>query len=270
MAVTPYTSHLPCSPWTTTEAVRLCCSSAASSAEAPDELVEEAISSASETLFMLSGQQFTGTCDVSIRPCSDRNCYSFYSTRRWYPVDESALPARDCTCPTLPKIDLGYFPVTEITSVLVDGVLLVDGVDYRLDMSRYLVRLATYDGNRWTNPGWPCCQRLDIPPTEDDTFEVQFSYGYSPPQLGALAARTLACEILKGCAGDASCRLPNRVTSVRRQGISVSMLDLSALEQGHTGVYEVDLFLETYNPGNLRGRTSVFSPDIHQPPWRVS
>ncbi|TXH11855.1 MAG: hypothetical protein E6R04_00020 [Spirochaetes bacterium] len=100
-------------------------------------------------------------------------------------------------------------------------------------------------------------------------LEVTYSYGVVVPMAGRLAARKLAGEMSKGWSGQ-DCALPDRVTSVSRQGFSFTVLDKQDfLEEGRTGIYEVDLFLRASNPDKARKKSKVFSPDLPKA-YRVS
>jgi hypothetical protein len=77
-----------------------------------------------------------------------------------------------------------------------------------------------------------------------------------------MAARKLAIEFARLWSGDADCELPQRVTSVSRQGVSYTILDNQEfIEELRTGLYEIDLFLKVVNPDNARRKSKVFSPD---------
>jgi len=92
--------------------------------------------------------------------------------------------------------------------------------------------------------------------------EVTYTYGTPPPMAGKAAARMLAIELVKLYEGDDTCALPQRVTSISRQGVSYTVLDnQSFIDELKTGVYAVDLFLKTANPDKARARSRVFSPD---------
>ena len=78
-----------------------------------------------------------------------------------------------------------------------------------------------------------------------------------------MAARTLAMEFCKLWNGDDDCALPQRVTSISRQGVSYTLLDSQDfIEEMRTGLYAVDLFLKTVNPDKARAKARVFSPDV--------
>lgn len=93
--------------------------------------------------------------------------------------------------------------------------------------------------------------------------EVTYTYGSPPPTAGKAAARILATELVKLYEGDDSCALPQRVTSVARQGVTYTILDnQSFIDELRTGIYAVDLFLKTVNPDRARARSRVFTPDV--------
>jgi hypothetical protein len=80
--------------------------------------------------------------------------------------------------------------------------------------------------------------------------------------MGKQAARILATEFIKLWSGD-DCALPQRVTSVTRQGVSYTILDSQDfLDDMRTGIYSIDLFLKSVNPDKARARARVFSPDV--------
>ena len=95
------------------------------------------------------------------------------------------------------------------------------------------------------------------------TIDVTYTYGTPIPTAGRMAARQLAIEFAKLWEGDDSCSLPERVTSITRQGITATIMDNQQfIQQLRTGVYAVDLFLKTVNPNSATNRARVFSPDI--------
>jgi hypothetical protein len=93
--------------------------------------------------------------------------------------------------------------------------------------------------------------------------EVTYTYGSPPPAAGRAAARMLATELVKLYGNDDSCALPQRVTSVVRQGVSYTVLDnQDFIDELKTGIYSIDLFLRVANPDKARARSRVFSPDV--------
>jgi len=242
-----------CSPWTDVESVRGCCGGVATT---NDDVVEDSINLATDLLFTLSGKQFPGTCTETIRPCTTgQTC--FYA---WWLRDPDSFPLRVCGCAWTPQRDLGKWPVTDVTEVLIDGVVLAPS-KYRIDEYRYLVRMAG-PAPDYVNDGWPRCQHLDRPTTEEGTWSVTFEYGLAVSAGAESAVRTLACELVKACTPGTNCELPGRATRVDRQGVSVTLMDPNLLAQGLTGLYLVDLWLKAVNPDGHRGSARIWSPDL--------
>jgi len=250
----------PCSDWTTLADVRAC-SRCADEATVSDEAIEAGIVQASEILFHLSGRQFSGECEGSVRPCARWSHISPSGNGNTGPYDwgyciSNHEPMRSCSgCGSVSELKLGVEILRTVTQVKIDGAV-VPAAEYRVDDYSYLVRLDP-EGR-----GWPTCQRLDLADTELDTWSVDFTYGKDIPESGKRAAIDLACELALLCAGG-DCRLPERITSLNRQGVSMAILDpFDFLERGKIGLYTVDLFLKTFNPKNLSRRAVIASPDV--------
>jgi hypothetical protein len=274
-----------CGPWATT--LDLC--APCTDYEVNSGLMDTCIAAASDVLFMLSGRQFAGSCSDCVRPTARFNSYG---DPMWWNTPAAATSeglwlaggilngrfwAGGCSCnrtdrtgcTLISEITLGGYPVTEVTKVLVDGVEL-DSARYRVDDFRYLVRLPDADG---TPQGWPCCQDMLKASTQADTFEVTFTYCVPPPAMGKMAAAKLACELYLSCspATVGQCQLPKRVTSITRQGVSMVVLDpMAFLDEGKTGIYEMDLFLTSVNPKGIRQAATVMSPDIPRRVRRIT
>lgn len=98
--------------------------------------------------------------------------------------------------------------------------------------------------------------------------DVTYEYGSKPSAAIQKAIDVLADELRLADDQDAACRLPDRVTSVNRQGVSWTVIDpQDFLKDGRTGLYEVDLVLSVY--GKSKRRSRVFSPE-YPPPDRIS
>jgi hypothetical protein len=136
-------------------------------------------------------------------------------------------------------------PVT----VRIDGATL-DPSAYRLDNASFLTRM---DGDVW-----PMDQNMTLPPTEPNTFEVQYYPGVGPDEQLSYAAGLLALEWVKACAGK-DCRLPSGVTQVTRQGVSFS-IPAGVFDDGLSGIREVDAVTAVYNPNRLRTPPRVLTP----------
>lgn len=220
-------------------------------------------------LWSATGRQF-GQCEITVRPCG-RWCAEagsagwWWDYGTWIPYIYNGL-WYNCACgfgdgcrTCRPHCQV-YLPgpVTGISQVLLDGSV-VDPATYRVDDQVWLVRTGD-DSNGQPNC-WPYKQDYNKPVSANHTMQVTMTRGTAPPAALLNAAGVLACEYAKACVG-AQCRLPGRVTSVTRQGVSVNMTDVDMLLRHQlTGIKEVDDVIIALNPGGLKGRTRFYSPE---------
>ena len=274
----------PCTPWADSQDVWDCCGQPMTTVgegslavECPVDMTQFAFE-ASQLLYELSGRQFAGACEKTVRPCGDRGC-GFQVLSRGHIVEDpywsgwgwSWNGTQGCGCRPLDRIKLSGYPVREITEVLIDGVL-VDPDTYRLDERRFLTR-TRLPMEPDTALFWPACQSLDLPDTASWTFSVTYRYGQDPPPLGVHAAAQLGCELYKSCSGQ-SCALPTGTTRITRQGIVIEKLAFSAwaftsagsgqAPGWHTGLPLVDAFLGGYNPSGIKRRPTFWAPGHKQ------
>lgn len=239
--------------------------------------LDDAAYAGSELMFELSGRQFPGVCQQTIRPCRNGcECWGdsigvgpFYWTTAyvagamWWGW-RSECNGDTCGCGNESYITLPGYPVREILEVKIDGTVL-DASEYRLDQRRKLIRLANLTTTPPTDRFWPACQDLSLPDTEAGTYSVSYTWGADVPLLGRWAAAQMAAELWKAApANQGDCKLPSRVTRVARQGLSMERLlplaDL--LRAGQTGLQYVDAFIAQVNPTKARRRSAVWSPDV--------
>ena len=96
---------------------------------------------------------------------------------------------------------------------------------------------------------------------------VEYTYGSEPAPDVQRAIDQLADQFARADMGGA-CQLPERVTSVVRDGVSWTLIDpQDFLDKGRTGLYYVDLVLKVYSGGKTR--SMVVSPEA-PPPRRLS
>ena len=221
------------------------------------EYTEEAIKVASYLLWAMSGRKYSGVTTVTERyTCVLRNNRMGPSIKTNSPVlfggdvyniptgdyDEYSELTSDGLSPES-RIKLRGRPVTQVHAIRNRTGALIDPSNY------YLVDHSTLHivpGTAWT----PC------------NTEITYSYGTPVPIAGKMAARKLAIEFARLWSGDENCELPQRVTSVSRQGVSYTILDNQEfIAELRTGLYEIDLFLKVANPDNARRKSKVFSPD---------
>jgi hypothetical protein len=239
---------------------------------ASPEITGIALEAAQEMLYQLTGQRFS-ECTVTLRPCRE-DCYGTgwpgwaswwqwgtYPQPYWYNGTWFNMGCGQCTsgcsCTAISETMLPG-PVASIVEVKVDGVVLVNGVDYRVDDYRKLVRLGAV---------WPYCNDLNQPDTAVGTWSVTAVYGEPVPTLGQLAVGELACSFVSFLTGG-DCELPPGVTDITRQGISMSLAepttDLLSFFQRYPLSY---LFVKTYNPYNLMARAKAY--DLDGPDYRA-
>jgi hypothetical protein len=223
-----------------------------SDAPAPDDIegqarLENAAVGATELLYSLSGRKFPGIVEATVWPTP------FYNPGRATLMPNPywgycfGSPHTRCEAPK--AIGLGRSPLQEIIEIVIDGVEL-DAINYRIDNQKWLVRNDCY--------AWPMCG------CTCDGFSVKFKWGESPPQLGVDAALILAAEMYRFMTPGTTCRLPARLSSITRQGVSMALIDpMDFMEKGLTGVYQVDMFLQAFNPGKQIRKPIVFSPDVN-------
>lgn len=252
--------HGPCSLWITGTDVADCCDADVGS---ETDLLDDVAEMASFLLYDLSGRRFNGICQRTVRPC--RNLCGCWDGELYL---GASCDAPTCGCNTESRIRLDGYPVREIVSVKIDGEV-IDEDTYRLDENRYLLRL--HDAGPPVVPQtWPGCQNIALDDDHEGTFSITYTYGVAPPALARRAAAQLACELLKACPGTAGeCALPNKVTRVVRQGVTIEKIIPLAelLKEGATGLQIVDAFLAAVSKGPKR-RPAVWSPDV-QPHPRV-
>lgn len=257
----------PCTAWTTSTAIAECNNVANSN------VYDDAITAASEILYELSARRFPGTCERTVRPCQTAGVWcGVQILSRGYVVNPWGWTGSswgfDCGCQPLSYVELVGRPVTAITEVKIDGVV-IPATDYRLDSQQYLVRM---------NGGhWPACQDLSLDDTELGTWSVTYQHGQAIPMAGQMAARDLAWEIYKSCSatGDAEdCALPEGVTRVTRQGISYEMPAFESWGRDFSGTWRtglrlVDAFLNAYNPKGLQRRPILYVPGAQKQARKV-
>lgn len=142
-------------------------------------------------------------------------------------------------------------PCGGVTEVRIDGEVLAPSA-WRLDDGNLLVRT---DGHVW-----PTYQDPRLPAGAKGTFEVDYFQGFYPGRALTWAAAELAAEFYRAASGEKKSRLPSNVTTVVRQGVTFQ-LETPLFSKGKTGITEIDVVLQRYNPHGLTAPTVVASPD---------
>jgi hypothetical protein len=230
---------------------------------ADSDYAYEAVKTASHMLWAMSGRKFSGTTTV---------------TERYVTVNDPYLRAGGSRLnyqPTLisgrvENIPIGGFGRHSHRDYLGDGTSSYSRIRLR---GRKVVRvhnMRDLNGNIIDPKTYYLSEHSTIyaSPTakwDPSNVEVTYTYGTPPPTSGRAAARIFAIELVKLYEGDDSCALPQRVTSVTRQGVTYTILDnQSFIDEMKTGIYTIDLFLKTVNPDKAKARARVFSPDTNR------
>lgn len=235
-----------------------CCTAALEGLD-PDTLA--ALSAqAVQFLWAATGKRY-GLCEKILRPCR-RECNSFWGglpfplriSGEWINISCGSCRGR-CGCSVLS--DFIADNVQSVTGVMIDGESL-DPADTVIVYNRRQIVRAD-------NAHWPRCQNLALPDTESGTWSVTVMQGEPVPAGGETMAGILLCELAKACTGDDSCRLPRRVQTITRQGVTVGFQDMfEGLGNMRTGLWEVDAWIESARTTLGRG-ASISSIDAPRP-----
>ena len=133
---------------------------------------------------------------------------------------------------------------------------VVDPSAYQIQNNYLLVR---------TDHGcWPTC--VDYSKQDPPEFTVTYRRGEPLPEALQVAAGTLAYEYALACVQDDRCRLPARLQSMSRQGVTVQVaIGTQYLDFGMTGLNEIDALVIVMNPYRATERPMVLSPDRPRP-----
>ena len=228
---------------------------------------EQAILWASSIMYARTGRQF-GLCPVTVRPCLKTACNgrgnwmfwawsgSLWTPYIWNGTWYNCFCADVCCCEPRCQVQLAG-PVNSIVEVTISGVP-VDPATYRVDDYQWLVRQG--------GECWPTCPNMDNASGGTDVWEVTYMRGRPVPDDVLAATAILACEYVKFCRGDSSCRLNSRVTAMIRQDVSIQFVPPDTmLSLGLTGVGIVDEIITSHNPAGLKYQPRVFS--TANTPW---
>jgi hypothetical protein len=212
----------------------------ADTVEPAGEFTTEAVASASLILHKLSGERYSGVNTVT-----EVYGTGHYATYNIQPVVIDGQIRHLPLSTGQRELRLRHAPVRSVESIKLNGVVM-DPSMYSLRNNAYIVR------------------EHSVPWVVDVLWELEVSYTYGVPipAAGRNAAIRLANELIWAKTNSRECTLPERVTSITRQGESLTMLDpLNFLKEGRTGVYEIDLFLSVINPNKAKKKSKVFSVD---------
>jgi hypothetical protein len=235
------------------------------------EVRETAAALAIGVMWAATARQY-GQCTVVVQPCHKPSMLREYQV---YPVTapdygpayvRSGAWHNSCTgsdqesdCCAGCEVQLeGPTSTAGITEVTLGGVIL-DPSAYVVHNGHILVRT---DGECW-----PTC--VNYSQQDPPAFQVEYLKGLPIPVRVQKAAERLACEFAKACTG-AVCALPRKLRSLSRQGVEVTVEELSTRPgEIRTGITEVDMIIALENPHGRSQRSIVLTPDL-PPPRMVS
>ena len=199
---------------------------------------ESAVQTASFILYKLSAEKYTGIQTVTEVYTTDmvlpNTSVPYVVSGEMYNLPRNMDGMRN--------LRLKHSPVRSVSSVNYLGREL-DPTEYSLRNNSYLVRTHSLP---WV-----------LNPLQE--LSVTYSYGTPPPATGKRAAIRLANEFILADMGSAQCALPERISSVSRQGVSYTVMDPQEfISNGKVGIYEIDLFLASVNPVKAQKRPKVF------------
>lgn len=205
-----------------------------------------AVTIASELLYKLTGEKFTGVKSATEYYRKDSASSVMQSPAliegQMYNLPSRASFGGQPASLGDRKLYLRHTPIRSVDSIRMGNTLL-NPDQYSIRNRAYLVRTGNA---RWIFDGL-------------NEIEVTYTYGAMPPEVGRAAALRLANELILADKGDARCALPLRVSSITRQNVSMTVLDPQEfLDNGKTGIYSVDLFIKAYNPDGARKKSKLF------------
>lgn len=238
-----------------------------------DDVLDAALLQASDYLFAASGFQWPGVAEVTVRPCAaDQGPWA--GIYAWAPIPyvlpDGVWPLcgggcggcggawGSCNCCGPWGFALGRVPIISVEEVLLNGETLTADVDYTL-VDNLLVRLDP--DNPTAHAYWPNCQNIAAPADEPGTMQVTFTWGVDPPPLGALAARDLACMLVRAECGDQSCQPTARMVQRQAGGTTVQLISPDGAARSLLP-QTAKLFLDAYGLAtSSRGPAKLRSPN---------
>lgn len=194
-----------------------------------------------------------GTATSTLRPsvdCWRAPTYSQMPESVSWPLRCGDCRSANCGCSSMTSLWLSA-PIVSVERVVIDGVEL-PAESYRLDGRHRVVRT---DG-----ASWPSRQDENATIDEPGSWGLEVVAGAPVPTGGRIAAASLACELALAACNDKNCRLPQRIQSITRQGVAMTMLDdFDGLQKGRTGVWLIDSWVASVTEAPIPA--TVVNPD---------
>lgn len=180
--------------------------------------------------------------------------------------------------PSAHRLSPNYTPIRRVTSI---EMVHQDALTPVLD-SWYLANNNIRFENRcgigfpsawWGNTSVPFTGLAGDAGPRSVRIRVTYQFGSTITASARRAVLWFAHQLwleANGCQDCGECQLPERTTSVQREGISYTLLSpQDYLREGKTGLPSVDLYLASVNPRRASRPSAVFTPDS-PPPENVS
>lgn len=233
-----------CVPWLTAEAL---CFNEPGTRE--QELAAQALNIATRWINDATGGRWAGPCTTLIRPYTGRDG----GTGCHVPTGLSNLRG---------PIDLSLYlttPILRIIEIRVDGEP-VDDSWYYLSGTLLYASKGFNDGESPLLP-WPPQDR-ERPPGAVDTWDALVEHGAGPPEPLVHAVKRLAEELVKQCCDYEECALPSNVSSISRDGVTMSFAPIGP---GRCGIPAIDSVIAMYGPdGYGQAPPRMLDPAAHQ------
>jgi hypothetical protein len=219
----------------------------------PDKIKQQAAEDmAVSVLWALSGRQF-GVCPVVARPCPVPCAgVTIVEGPGWTPIWTDGQ-WRNVSCGCTGQCSYAGPSVVHLPGPAV-SVTRVDVGRVEMPKEEYVLeggRLYRTHGGVWPS------QNLLAPLPETGTWAVYYERGVPVPPGVDVLVGLLAQEFLNACSGG-KCRLPRRVQTLSRQGVSYQMIDPTDIyASGKTGIPEIDIWLASVNPHHVLAAPSV-------------
>lgn len=194
------------------------------------ELVREAIAVASEILTLATG--------FIVHPAGE--------------ITEEFLGSRTSRLP------LAYGPVTGVTSVV---KVASDDSEQPIPYRRIgqVVFLRLQQGVGGSLPLWRTNWSTG---SAQELLRATYRFADTITPGARRAALAYAHEFFLLAIGDDECHLPQRITSIDREGLGIQLLTpADVLDKGRTGIQAVDDWLSKANPKQTLRPSQVFTPD---------
>lgn len=163
--------------------------------------------------------------------------------------------------PTAHRLSPNYTPVTDVLSVV---RVLPDCSESVVDINGWCIigQSIYFNADKCTLTAWyiDACSCL---PVSHETLRVTYTFGSTVTKAAEQAVLHLARQLWLEChPEEGECELPERVTSVNREGLSYTIFDpMTFLDQGRTGIPKIDIWLASVNPSRAKRPARVYTPD---------